>query len=90
MKAALPEAGPPAALLRKRSRRLYFAGGLSGLLAHLAASSDFSGSSPSQSRHCQTRGPLPPGGKASVIGLLHLGQRLCWELVIPASPHWRI
>jgi len=88
----MPEGGPARsrAACRLANKACYFAGGLSGLLTHLAASSDFSGSSPSQSRHCQTRGPLPPGGKANVIGLLHFGQRLCWELVIPASPHWRM
>ena len=41
-------------------------GGWSSLLSQPVATSEFSGSGRSQSRHCMMRLPLPPGGNARI------------------------
>ena len=62
-------------------RRPYF-GGCSSLLSQLITRSVFSGSGRSQSKHCNVRGPSPPGGSAKVRGAPHMGQdgRFAWPM----------
>jgi hypothetical protein len=62
-------------------RRPYF-GGCSSLVSQRAALSVFSGSGPSQSKHWNVRGPLPPGGSARIKLAPQVGQvgLLAWPM----------
>src|SRR5260370_24679923 len=51
-----------------------YLGGCSSLLSEPVALSVFMGSGPSQFKHCNVRGSLPPGGSASIKSAPQLGQ----------------
>ena len=67
----------------------------SSLLSQPVVVSVFRGSGPSQSKHCNLRGPLPSGGSARIKSAPQLGQvgRLAWPMgrilpPVPTSVNW--
>jgi hypothetical protein len=78
-------AGQRSALIRLSLRPSVF--------TRLRMSGLWSGSGPSHSMQRTDRGPLPPGGSARLIGLLHFEQRLvgvpCMQLFTIGPVPWQ-
>ena len=70
-------------LIKTEHRGIHF-GGCSSLFSQPVTPSVFSGSGPSQSKHWNVRGPLPPRGSARIKKAPQWGQvgRLAWPMQV--------